>query len=213
MSPPDPPAEDAAAPALLLDLGEVLVRVRPKLAVNAFAARLGAPGSRVEQALFGGGLKTDHDLGRISAGEFRRGVLQRLGAGDLPDAEFDRLWSSLLLPNPGMDDLLERLLSRYRVFLLSNTDPIHYPAGVRLCPPIARMHGRHLSYESGLLKPDIRYFETALERFGLAPGACRFFDDRAENVQAARAAGIPSWQVDGGALTPGLLARAGVDVK
>jgi len=56
---------------------------------------------------------------------------------------------------------------------------------------------RHLedvvvSGEEGLLKPDPRIFKLALERFALAPEQAVFIDDRAENVEAARAHGIVS---------------------
>jgi 2-haloacid dehalogenase len=47
-----------------------------------------------------------------------------------------------------------------------------------------------VSGEERLAKPDPRIFELLTERSGLPPGACVFVDDKPENVEAARAAGL-----------------------
>lgn len=46
------------------------------------------------------------------------------------------------------------------------------------------------SHEEGVHKPDPRIYAIAIERLGVAPGEIVFLDDRPENVDAARAAGI-----------------------
>ena len=47
-----------------------------------------------------------------------------------------------------------------------------------------------VSGEERLAKPDPRVFALLTERSGLPPGACVFVDDKPENVEAARAAGL-----------------------
>jgi 2-haloacid dehalogenase len=47
-----------------------------------------------------------------------------------------------------------------------------------------------VSGEERLAKPDPRIFELLTERSGLPPGSCVFVDDKPENVEAARAAGL-----------------------
>jgi len=47
-----------------------------------------------------------------------------------------------------------------------------------------------VSGEERLAKPDPRVFALLTERSGLPPGACVFVDDKPENVDAARAAGL-----------------------
>jgi len=47
-----------------------------------------------------------------------------------------------------------------------------------------------VSGEERLAKPDPRIFELLTERSGLPPGECVFVDDKPENVEAARAAGL-----------------------
>jgi putative hydrolase of the HAD superfamily len=46
------------------------------------------------------------------------------------------------------------------------------------------------SYEVGLAKPDARIYEHALASLGEAPGEALLVDDRAPNVEAARALGM-----------------------
>lgn len=70
------------------------------------------------------------------------------------------------------------------------------------------------SCELGVAKPDPRFFERAALRIGADVGAVLFVDDRQDNVEAARAAGMPAerWTIDDGhELLVGLLAGHGVD--
>jgi HAD superfamily hydrolase (TIGR01509 family) len=46
------------------------------------------------------------------------------------------------------------------------------------------------SADVGLAKPDRRVYELAARRLGLGTGECLFVDDLAENVEAARDAGM-----------------------
>ena len=46
------------------------------------------------------------------------------------------------------------------------------------------------SSEVGMRKPDARIYRLTCERVGVAPGACVFIDDNADNITAARALGM-----------------------
>lgn len=46
------------------------------------------------------------------------------------------------------------------------------------------------SFEVGLAKPDPAYFRAIVEELGIAPGQALFFDDKQENIDGARAAGL-----------------------
>ena len=52
---------------------------------------------------------------------------------------------------------------------------------------------RRLSHEVGVLKPDARIFNTALERAGVEAERALFVDDQAANVAGARELGIDSF--------------------
>ena len=47
----------------------------------------------------------------------------------------------------------------------------------------------------GYRKPEQRFYETACERLGVAPGACVFLDDLGINLKPARAMGMHTIKV------------------
>jgi putative hydrolase of the HAD superfamily len=77
------------------------------------------------------------------------------------------------------------------VYALSNIARHHMEAIERNWPGIFdRATGLFLSYEIGARKPDAKIYHHLLENLGVKGSQCLFLDDRAENVEAARAAGI-----------------------
>src|SRR5690606_953286 len=67
------------------------------------------------------------DKGVIDANAFRDGVRELSGMKNLTDQEIDTAWNSLLIGVPaGNHDLLLALRNKYRTFLLSNNNEIHY---------------------------------------------------------------------------------------
>ena len=72
------------------------------------------------------------------------------------------------------------------------------------------------SWELGAAKPDLAFFTEAARRIGAEPAAILFIDDNAENVAAARAAGLSAeqWCLDDGHdLLYHLLAQHGVSAE
>ena len=72
------------------------------------------------------------------------------------------------------------------------------------------------SWELGAAKPDLAFFTEAARRIGAEPAAILFIDDNAENVAAARAAGLSAeqWCLDDGHdLLHDLLAQHGVSAE
>lgn len=52
------------------------------------------------------------------------------------------------------------------------------------------MDGGVFSYETGYMKPDRRIYKYFLDKYNLDPSTCIFFDDKEENVKAARNVGM-----------------------
>jgi putative hydrolase of the HAD superfamily len=72
----------------------------------------------------------------------------------------------------------------------------------------------YYSCSMGVAKPDAAYFQHIAEDLGLAPGELLFIDDQADNVDAARGAGLHAerWHHDEGiAALEALLARHHVE--
>lgn len=91
----------------------------------------------------------------------------------------------------GMEALLDEVAPRTPIHILSNYPPWY--EDVRALFQLDRfVAGHHPSYTVGARKPDALYYERVLARTGLAPHELLFVDDREENVDAARALGMPA---------------------
>lgn len=175
------------SPTVVFDLGEVLVPsggVIPRL-----AAEIGITVDELVPAYWSG--RAAYDLGG-SAEEYWAGVLAALGRAPEPRllgalTEMDSVkWSTL--PQVSAD-LLAHLQGRgVRLGVLSNA-PGPLAAAVRAAQWSAGIAHLVFSAEVALVKPDPQIYSHADSVYGTEPGDVVFFDDRVENVQAARAHG------------------------
>ncbi|NOZ57935.1 MAG: HAD family phosphatase [Calditrichaeota bacterium] len=109
---------------------------------------------------------------------------------EVPFEEFVRVWEDNFWLNPKAVEELERLRGRFRLVLVSNTDPLHWRHIDRTFG-IGRLFDELvLSYEVGAIKPDRKMFEVALEKAGVEPPEALYVDDLEENVRAAAEVGM-----------------------
>ncbi len=170
---------------VVFDLGGVLVpssRVIPLL-----AAEVGVPEADFSAAYWTGRLA--FDLGEAAA-VYWTGVVRALGREPEP-ALLERLeridahkWSDL----PDESAALLADLAGERLAVLSNA-PAPLAAAVRAAPWSSVVDALVFSAEVALMKPDPAMYARADELLGTRPGATVFFDDKPENVEAARAHG------------------------
>ena len=93
----------------------------------------------------------------------------------------------------GLDSLMlaafEALAARYRVLIFSNTNAPHWDYVDALSGGVLKQHEAYLSHEIGQVKPDVTAFQAVADRAGFDPARALFFDDRADNIEGAKAAG------------------------
>jgi len=94
----------------------------------------------------------------------------------------------------------ERLLgdlkrAGYRLYVLSNMSR-EFIDFLRRMPVYAHFDGEVVSCEERVVKPERRIYEILLDRYGLAPEATLFIDDRRANVEAAAELGIGGFVFD-----------------
>lgn len=185
--------QNAAISTLVFDFGGVLASLDMARCVERFRA-LGFDdieryiGQFGQQDFF-----LQYEKGEITTPQFRDEVRRHVGR-PLPDGDIDAAWQAFITGIPRERvDLLLRLRPRYRLLLLSNTNPLHIEGTARA--ELAR-HGQtldglfdrcYLSYRMGVTKPQPEIFERLLRQEGLPPGECLFLDDGEANIrQAAR---------------------------
>ena len=179
--------------AIAFDLGNVLVRVDHGRFCRALAELAGRSADEVFAATFASDLEPAFDTGGLTPEEFYRRVMARLAAA-VPYPLFCRLWNEIFDPMDGMEEVVAHLGARYRLFMLSNTNALHYPYIRENFPIVRHFPQPVLSFEVGSRKPEAGIFQALVARAGEAPERILFVDDKLIFVEAARAQGLCAWQ-------------------
>ena len=181
---------------IVFDLGGVLVDLDFKAAINGLQKAGFANVKEQLQTLHQGGIFQKFELGEMSADEFRTAIREN-STVELTDEEVDKLWNAMLLEIPREKlELILDLRGKYMVYLLSNTNSIHWDY---VCKNAFNYRGfrvkdyfeeTFLSYEMHLAKPDKAIFEKVLHDANLLPEETLFIDDSEANCKAASELGI-----------------------
>ena len=181
---------------IVFDLGGVLVDLDFKVAINGLQKAGFANVKEQLQTLHQGGIFQKFELGEMSADELRTAIREN-STVELTDEEVDNLWNAMLLEIPREKlELILALRGKYMVYLLSNTNSIHWDY---VCKNAFNYRGfrvndyfeeTFLSYEMHLAKPDKAIFEKVLQDANLLPEETLFIDDSEANCKAAEEVGI-----------------------
>jgi HAD superfamily hydrolase (TIGR01509 family) len=113
--------------------------------------------------------------------------------------EWARIYQAIIREEfPGIHDLVLALrLAGYRTACLSNTCSPHWAdlTNPARYPGIGALDYQHASHLFGVAKPDPRIYRCFEAATGFAPETTLCFDDRADNVLAARAGGWHAVQI------------------
>ena len=83
----------------------------------------------------------------------------------------------------------------YKIYLLSNYSEELLHVHTKGAKFLNVLDGGVVSYQVHALKPDREIYEILLEKYSLKAEECLFFDDRMDNVEGAKKAGIQAIQV------------------
>jgi len=141
-------------------------------------------------------LFNDLECGLISPEEFRDGL--RIVAGkNFSNEQIDDAWNKIILDLPFKRILLlKELNSRYRTFLLSNTNKIHYNLYITKLQKYGYLNFNdifekaYFSHEIRMRKPDKEIFEFVLQEQQLNPEETLFIDDSIQHIETAKKLGI-----------------------
>jgi len=140
----------------------------------------------------------DLETGRISDDDFREKVTGLIGK-DISPGKIDELWNSILVDYYyDKISLLQKLRSRYRLFLLSNTNAIHYNF---YSAQFIKKFGygfenlfdkSYWSFKIGMRKPDSEIFVKLISDNGFTRENALFIDDTIQNTESAERYGLTS---------------------
>jgi len=181
---------------IVFDLGGVLVDLDFKSAINGLQKAGFANVKEQLQTFDREGIFQKFELGEMTAEEFRSAIREN-STVTLTDEEVDALWNLMLLEIPREKlELILDLRGKYMVYLLSNTNSIHWDY---VCKNAFNYRGfrvndyfekTFLSFEMHLAKPDKAIFEKMLEDANLLAEETLFIDDSEANCKAAAEVGI-----------------------
>ena len=139
------------------------------------------------------------ERGRISGKQFVA-ELKKYLPDSVSDQQVIGAWNAMLLDFPlERAELLAKLKTQYRTFLLSNTNELHLDCHSKL---LQKEHGindlssffekQYFSHIVGMRKPDAEIYEFVLNENGLKPEETLFIDDNIKNIEGAVRCGIRS---------------------
>ncbi|PVE46020.1 HAD family phosphatase [Pararhodobacter aggregans] len=176
---------------LVFDVGNVLIRWRPELAVAHVYPEREAALAYLERMGFAA-WNLANDGGRPFA-EAMAELRAAHGAEAEALAEYPaRFGETIREPIAGTWALIDRLKAKgLRLFAITNFAAETWPVALRVHPRLGEdFEDVIVSGQVGLLKPGAAIYRLLLERHGLAAEDCLFIDDSAGNVAGARAVGM-----------------------
>jgi len=189
---------------LIFDFGGVIINLDLPLCIRNLQA-IGAQEAEKYLSNFGqAGFFLQWEKGEIDLQQFRREI-RNISSGSPSDEDIDAAWCSFLqdIPEERINLLME-LKKKYRLLLLSNSNPLHINVSAKNefgkygLSMIEVFDHCFISYQMGMTKPDPAIFQTVLNESGLNAGECLFLDDGVKNVEIARSLGIQSYLVEQG---------------
>jgi FMN phosphatase YigB (HAD superfamily) len=141
------------------------------------------------------------ERGEISPADFRNRIRELSHKPQLTDEQIDTAWNSIFLDIPqGNHELLLQLKDKYRTFLLSNINAIHYDyVHDYLKKKFGIDNNEHLfektyySHLTGKRKPEPAIFEQVLTENDLNPAETLFIDDSPQHLATAKQLGIQTY--------------------
>jgi len=188
---------------IIFDFGGVILDIDPQLTINELV-NLGYPDAeKLKSKDFYQQVIRKFEKGIFTPDIFRAKLREFLQM-ELSDQQIDDAWNALLFDIPRERiEIIERIKHNYPIFLLSNSNEIHYDLYVR---DLQLRFGYHefdtlfnkayFSFDLHLCKPDLEIYEFVINQEGIRPDKTLFIDDRIENIEGARKVGLKTYHLE-----------------
>jgi len=140
------------------------------------------------------------ETGDISPAHFRNKIRELLDK-NVSDSEIDDTWNAIIsnIPEERIK-LLVNIKKNYRIFLLSNSNIIHYQVYLK---DFQKKYGyksfddifekAYFSFQIGMRKPNLNIYEHVLKNHNINPSETLFIDDSLQNINPAKQLGIKTY--------------------
>ena len=175
--------------AIFFDLGRVLVDFDQDIIARRLMERSKKSFQEVLSYYSQTNIIYDFESGKIAPEEVLTSINECFSL-TLSMEEFKLLWSDIFFENREMEKIVDILYGRYRLFIISDTNILHYEYISERFPVIHKFEEHILSYQIGVRKPHPLIFKAALKRANCIAKRAIFIDDKPKNVEGARELGI-----------------------
>jgi FMN phosphatase YigB (HAD superfamily) len=176
-------------PAIVFDLGKVLVDFDWSIAAKKIAARGTTPPEQFHEFLATSPLLWQYECGQLTRADFFEAI-RTATAFQGGVAEFNGYFAEIFTEIVPMIALHADLRRRgFKTYILSNTNDLAIEHIRRDFLFFQNFDGYILSYEVGAMKPDAKIYEVLENLTGKRGADLIYIDDRLENVEAGSARG------------------------
>lgn len=175
-------------PALIFDLGGVLIRIE----YRQFLEKLGINHS-IDEAELLHILTPDvqlYESGNIPTEDFFHRLSHHVHT-QYDNSVLHQAWYAILAGEiDGMRNIVEQLSQQTQLFLLSNTNELHFEYARKTFPVLNSFTDYFVSYRIGAMKPSRQIYDHVIRTIGAKPSDMVFIDDTESNIDGARQAGL-----------------------
>jgi glucose-1-phosphatase len=192
---------DAGIRNIVFDFGGVILNISHKELEDAFRSL----GVNNFERLFNQAQQSDlfgkFETGSLSDNEFRQ-ALRDLTGLNVSDSVLDEAWNRIICDYPpARIDLLKKLKEKYKLYLLSNTNLIHYQYYIQKFRNEfgfelkTLFHNTFWSFLMGKRKPDADAYTEIIRMENLLAEETLFIDDSEQNIIAAANLGFKTFHL------------------
>ena len=175
---------------VVFDVGKVLVHFEPEMVMDHLGI-CEEKKKRLNNAMFHNSLWNEFDRSEVSASKILEKFIELEPECETQIREVFSRVGEMIFPTDYELEWIKGLKKRgYHLFVLSNYAEFTYEETKHKMDFLQYMDGVVFSYECKMIKPEQGIYRHLIEKYHLDPSESVFLDDRKENVDAAKKAGM-----------------------
>ncbi|KZL16604.1 HAD family phosphatase [Pseudovibrio sp. Ad26] len=181
---------------VIFDMDNVLYDYDHPYRLNVLADMTGKPAEEIDHIVFKGPEENAAEAGTPHTAAEYLSQYQRLLGHPISRETWVKIRRDMMTKWPDMLSHVEAIKQNHEVALLTNNGMMLKDALYEVAPALEPIFGDrgHASAEFGTRKPDPNIYLTVCEKYGFQPEETLFVDDRLDNVEGAREAGLTAYQ-------------------
>lgn len=194
---------------IVFDLGNTIIRFDHNISAGKIAKLFHSDPKKIYDTFFDSEITRAFEKGLLSPRQFYREASRILGF-KLPYEDFVPIWNEIFWEDEEACRLARKLKKKYRLFLLSNVNRLHFEYIEKKFEIIKIFDEVILSFVVGAAKPETAIFDDVVRRAGGDRSKILYIDDREDLIKEATAMGIDSIRFEGAEKLKTALAGRGI---